>query len=373
MNERNGEIRIRRVSQMTVGWDNLLQLVEATLDPLVLVMSLWAVAFNSAGELTPPYMILSLIVFALTFPGTSRLQIGGTQLLISIFGGWIAIAGLLLFFGYASRYIHQFDREALITWLWLAPVAQLTTHGGFRLAAPVLRRLQKGQKRSVIAGINEQGIALALHIRESPYTSSQLIGFFDDRDANRVSRPAEIPFLGTFTNLPLYVKANNIQLIYLSLPMATQPRILALLDALRDTTASIYFVPDIFVTDLIQGRMDAVGDIPVVAVCETPFTRSQRFVQAPQRYSPVVNHPGIDVTAAGGDRHRRQTDFARAGDFPAAPLWPRWRGDRCLQISLDDSLRRRRQHRSGAQERLPHHGAGRHPAQVVAGRTAAIR
>jgi putative colanic acid biosynthesis UDP-glucose lipid carrier transferase len=136
----------------------------------------------------------------------------------------------------------------------------------------MLRRLQRERKRSVIAGINDQGIALARHIRESPYTSSQVFGFFDDRDETRAMRPAEVAFLGTFTQLPGYVKANRIQLIYLSLPMVTQPRILALLDALRDTTASIYFVPDIFVTDLIQGRMGTVGDIPVVAVCETPFT-----------------------------------------------------------------------------------------------------
>jgi hypothetical protein len=50
-------------------------------------------------------------------------------------------------------------------------------------------------------------------------------------------------------------------------------RILRLLEELRDTTASIYFVPDTFVTDLIQGRMDMVEDMPVVAVCETPFHR----------------------------------------------------------------------------------------------------
>jgi putative colanic acid biosynthesis UDP-glucose lipid carrier transferase len=53
--------------------------------------------------------------------------------------------------------------------------------------------------------------------------------------------------------------------------MTTQARILKLLDELRDTTASIYFVPDFFITDLIQGRMDTVEDIPVVAVCESPF------------------------------------------------------------------------------------------------------
>jgi putative colanic acid biosynthesis UDP-glucose lipid carrier transferase len=44
-----------------------------------------------------------------------------------------------------------------------------------------------------------------------------------------------------------------------------------LLEALRDTTTSIYFVPDIFVSDLIQARVDSIGGLPVVAVCETPF------------------------------------------------------------------------------------------------------
>jgi putative colanic acid biosynthesis UDP-glucose lipid carrier transferase len=54
--------------------------------------------------------------------------------------------------------------------------------------------------------------------------------------------------------------------------MASQPRILKLLEDLRDTTASIYFVPDIFVSDLIQARVDSIGGLPVVAVCESPFT-----------------------------------------------------------------------------------------------------
>jgi putative colanic acid biosynthesis UDP-glucose lipid carrier transferase len=31
-------------------------------------------------------------------------------------------------------------------------------------------------------------------------------------------------------------------------------------------------VPDIFVTDLIQGRVDSVGGLPIVAVCESPFS-----------------------------------------------------------------------------------------------------
>jgi putative colanic acid biosynthesis UDP-glucose lipid carrier transferase len=61
--------------------------------------------------------------------------------------------------------------------------------------------------------------------------------------------------------------------------MSSQPRILQLLDDLKDTTASIYFVPDIFIFDLIQARIDDVAGIPVVAVCETPFHGMNGFVK----------------------------------------------------------------------------------------------
>jgi putative colanic acid biosynthesis UDP-glucose lipid carrier transferase len=55
------------------------------------------------------------------------------------------------------------------------------------------------------------------------------------------------------------------------MPMATQPRIVSLLESLRDTTASIYFLPDVFVADLIQGRITTIAGLPLVSVCETPF------------------------------------------------------------------------------------------------------
>jgi len=69
-----------------------------------------------------------------------------------------------------------------------------------------------------------------------------------------------------------YAKNQKIDHIYIALPMASQPRIIALLDDLRDTTSSVFFVPDLFVTDLIQGRVEQIAGMPVVAVCDTPFT-----------------------------------------------------------------------------------------------------
>jgi putative colanic acid biosynthesis UDP-glucose lipid carrier transferase len=91
--------------------------------------------------------------------------------------------------------------------------------------------------------------------------------------------------LGSVEELADYVKKNRVDLIYVTLPMSSQPRIVKLCNELRDTTASIYFVPDIFVFDLIQGRMDSIGGIPVMAVCETPFFGVNAMVK---RVSDIV-------------------------------------------------------------------------------------
>jgi putative colanic acid biosynthesis UDP-glucose lipid carrier transferase len=96
-------------------------------------------------------------------------------------------------------------------------------------------------------------------------------GFFDDRGASRLRDLPAVENLGTIDRLADYARANRVDVIYIALPMASQPRIVRLLEDLRDTTASIYFVPDIFVSDLIQARVDFIGGLPVVAVCETPF------------------------------------------------------------------------------------------------------
>src|SRR5690606_26724486 len=39
-----------------------------------------------------------------------------------------------------------------------------------------------------------------------------------------------------------------------------------------DTTASVYFVPDIFAFDLIQAQVCNLDGVPLLAVCETPFS-----------------------------------------------------------------------------------------------------
>jgi putative colanic acid biosysnthesis UDP-glucose lipid carrier transferase len=120
-------------------------------------------------------------------------------------------------------------------------------------------------------GMNEQGCSLADRLRAASDSGIELVGFFDDRTPDRHHDHGRHRLLGRLDEISAFAKANRVHLIYLSLPMASQPRIRQLLDALKDTTASVYFVPDMFVTDLIQGRSDSICGLPVISVCETPF------------------------------------------------------------------------------------------------------
>jgi putative colanic acid biosynthesis UDP-glucose lipid carrier transferase len=147
------------------------------------------------------------------------------------------------------------------------------------LAAEGVRRV------AVIAGASVLGQALAEQIRSTPYLGIEVAGFFDDRSDRRLEGARGELVLGRVDELADYVKSHDVDLIYLTLPMTSQPRILRLLEALHDTTASIYFAPDIFLFDLIQARMDTIGGIPVVAVCETPFQGMNALVK---RLSDIV-------------------------------------------------------------------------------------
>jgi len=265
-------VTFRKASSISVGRDQLLNTLEFFISPLVLSLSLWAVALAYSEFLAPRYVILSLLVFSLTFPGPAYLNQPPFRVFRHILLGWIAVSGLLFVLGYASGYLRYFDLELLKIWWWVALLSQLAAHFLLRWAAPSIMALQGQERRAIIAGMNAQGIELARRLGSDPYSRVRVVGFFDDRSAERVNKSEEYALLGNIAALPVFARDDRIENIYISLPMASQPRILTLLDELRDTTASIYFVPDIFVTDLIQGRMDSVSGLPVVAVCETPFT-----------------------------------------------------------------------------------------------------
>ena len=260
-----------RESLSGLGRSQFFKIIESGLDPLILISSLWLLAYFIEGFVGPHYLILSLVIFSLTFPGTSRLRLSAERMMFNILFHWFWIAGLLLLIGFATEYIFRFQLTVITNWLWIAPLGQIGGSLAIRAAATKLVKMQGSPREVVIVGMNTQGVSLAENIGASAYSGIALRGFFDDRSEGRRNEQGKYRLLGKIDDLADYVKKYRIQFIYLSLPMIARPRVLQILDDLKDTTASIYFVPDMFITDLIQGRSDSVCGVNVISVCDTPF------------------------------------------------------------------------------------------------------
>ncbi len=260
-------------------------LLRITLDPVLIIATLFAVTSILGEDFQGPYLILTLLVFSLTFPGSPPVATSTAALIREVLVSWSVIAAILVLLGWATHTLALFPLQVMASWGIAVPFVLFTAHRLTPVLLPRVMAVEGMQRTAVIAGAGDIGRKLATQFRQTPSLGIRMVGYFDDREPARLGDMQSAPLLGKMSSLADFARENRIDLIYISLPMASQPRILKLLEGLRDTTASVYFTPDIFLFDLIQARMDSIGDVPLVAVCETPFYGVNALVK---RLSDIV-------------------------------------------------------------------------------------
>jgi putative colanic acid biosynthesis UDP-glucose lipid carrier transferase len=260
-----------RQLKLTHGPLTVAALVRILLEPVVALGTLAAAAAWYEVAALGPYLILALLVFSLTFPGRAPRSPGPAGIARDVLTDWILMGALLLMLGWATRTLDAFDPRVLVAWITLAPPLLFAAQVATPWLLPRILSAEGLRRRAVIAGAGDLGRQLAERLRGSPMLGVEVAGFFDDRSPDRLEGVPREQFLGSIEHLADFAREHRVELIYLALPLAAQPRIASVLDQLRDTTASVYVVPDIFLFDLIQARIDHVGGLPVLAVCETPF------------------------------------------------------------------------------------------------------
>ncbi|NHZ78544.1 undecaprenyl-phosphate glucose phosphotransferase [Massilia sp. CCM 8695] len=276
---------------MTVNDIPLISFFQRVLDPLIIMGTLYV----SSMFFHEPFTGYSLVLMILAFFVSSavyqhvdpyRTWRSGRMLAYmrdTVFG-WILTVCVLLFLGSASGLSYYYDNKVVLAWFIATPIVMLVSH----LA---VRRVSVGpgnntEMRSVVViGANDVGIKFAGICERHKNLFMQMHGFFDDRTEDRHPANLRHPMLGKMADIAAYVREHNIKMIFISQPISAQPRIRKLLDELQDTTASVYFLPDIYVFDLMQARFDNVGGMPVIAICETPFMGLNSMVK---RTSDIV-------------------------------------------------------------------------------------
>ena len=198
---------------------------------------------------------------------------------VSLVLRWLMLLAILFAIGYVTKTSAEFSRRLVLTWAVVTPIPLIVISIALHEFIRRFMHSPANARKAVVAGFNDVSRTLVERIRDSRELGILIKGYFDDRSSDRLGLPEGKVLLGGLADLAAYVNANGIDVIFIALPMRQVQRVVDLLEELRDTTASIYFVPDIFVVDLIQSRTAEIQGVPIVAMCETPFQGNRGLVK----------------------------------------------------------------------------------------------
>lgn len=251
--------------------------IKTFIDPIIVAIFSYLLHFIFNIQFDEHYVILSVITFLLTLH-----FLDGTLLFLpnckfakkelgKFLGSWLIIVLTLAVLAKVTNSSAYFSSSYFWTWIISQPAVLIALHLGMTKWLNYQAVKPENTQKSVIVGANMAGINLRSAITKNKYVNQEFIGYFDDREIDRLPGVTANEILGDISFIKEYIKQNHIDNIYISLPMSSQPRVLSVLDDLKDSTLSVYFVPDFFVSDLIQAKFDFVANVPVVCICESPF------------------------------------------------------------------------------------------------------
>jgi putative colanic acid biosynthesis UDP-glucose lipid carrier transferase len=251
--------------------------VQAVVPAVVAVACLYVTIILLGGEFDPSsaaIVIVGVLCLVLVQPPrevSTQLTSARLSAVVDVILRWLLMLAVLLAVGYVTKSLDGYPRRIFLTWAVATPVVLIAVT---LLMQEIMRRFLMNafdNRSAIVAGYNTSSLELARRLKNNPGMRVEVSGFFDDRSSDRLAMEPDARLVGSLSDMSQYVKDNRTDVIFIALPIRHVKRVMNLLDDLRDTTASIYYVPDIFVFDLIQARSGEIHGIPVVAMCETPF------------------------------------------------------------------------------------------------------
>lgn len=199
-------------------------------------------------------------------------RIGGlvdevTDLIIA----WGMVVMMLVLLAFMSKTSANFSRLAIMTWFIVTPLGLVVVRILVRGLLRGMRRAGRNSRTLAIVGANAQGARLIEKSRTAPWMGMLPLGIYDDMAKESAPEEARAYLKGTVADLIRETREGKVDYVYIVLSMQDEGRIVELVNAFADTTASVYVVPDLFVSELLHARWTSFHGIPAIRVYETPF------------------------------------------------------------------------------------------------------
>ena len=230
-------------------------------------------------------LVLGVLLAALIFPqfGLYRAWRGASlldevkQLTLAL----LTVAVAMLAIAYFSKAGAVYSRVWALSWVistWTVLIAsRILLRGVLNWA----REKGFNHRRIVIVGGRALGHEVATRIAAAPWTGLEILGFFcDDGPRSFHLDGHRLDTIGRLADVAHYVSENDVDQVWLAMPLKDEDRVREVLHELRHTTVDIRYVPDLFGFRLINHSVSEVAGIPVMNLSVTPMDGMNRVVKA---------------------------------------------------------------------------------------------
>jgi len=230
-------------------------------------------------------LVLGVLLTALIFPqfGLYRAWRGASlldeikQLTLAL----LTVAVAMLAIAYFSKAGAVYSRVWALSWVLATWTVLLASRILLRGVLNWVREKGLNHRRIVIVGGRDLGREVATRIAAAPWTGLEILGFFcDDGPRAFDSDGLRLDTIGRVVDVAHYVAENEVDQVWLAMPLKDEDRVREVLHELRHSTVDIRYVPDLFGLRLINHSITEVAGLPVMNLSASPMEGMSRVVKA---------------------------------------------------------------------------------------------
>lgn len=183
---------------------------------------------------------------------------------------------VLVIAAWASRQPHFISRRMLLAWWFLSSGTSLVV---VRLVVRyLLVRLREhgyNTRQAAIVGNGSLALRLLDKLHENAWMGIVPYGIYADSEVAGTT----VPYRGGMSEVVDAARSGDVDHVYITLPMSQEEQVRDLVDALMDTTASVFLIPDIFAFNLMNARQDSIGGLPAISLVDSPLSVAGSIVK----------------------------------------------------------------------------------------------
>jgi Undecaprenyl-phosphate glucose phosphotransferase len=229
--------------------------------------------------------IALLVPVAFRLQGLYRLRRGRTRV-DDFFGVLVGSIVAVIFGVVGTLYVNTYHLSEAMkaegflevsrgVWVLFLTLNIAFTYGSRDLVRTILRRrwrAGRNLRRALIVGAGELGGLVADRILEHSELGFTLVGFVDDRAATTDSIGHRgLPILGTIDQLPDIAGQEQVDEIYVALPIEEHAKTLGVVEFAGRECLDVHLVPDLLQIIALRARLEDFDGLPIIGVNDVPL------------------------------------------------------------------------------------------------------